>query len=113
MALSIDRNLTQANGQDKIITISGKEVEEVGFDKIRAQLADLGELRIVLLDGLFIRRRIDKAHRRLWYDDKATDLRTTCPKIIELDLSRNLLEDWHEVAQICMQLDHLSTLRVE
>ena len=37
------------------IRISGKTVEEVGFDKISQQLSSLHELRIVILDGLCIR----------------------------------------------------------
>lgn len=36
------------------IKISGKTVEEVGFEKISQQLANLHELRIVVLDGLCI-----------------------------------------------------------
>ena len=37
------------------IRISGKTVEEVGFEKINQQLASLHELRVVILDGLCIR----------------------------------------------------------
>lgn len=36
------------------IRISGKTVEEVGFEKINRQLASLHELRIVILDGFCI-----------------------------------------------------------
>lgn len=35
------------------------------------------------------------------------------PRIIELDLSRNLFEDWREVAAICSQLEHLRSLRAD
>ena len=98
---------------EKPIKISGKQVEEVGFDKIRAQQADLAELRIVLLDCLCVRRPIQPSRRGKWYGCDATDIREVCPKITELDLSRNLLEDWHEVAEICAQLDGLRSLKVE
>ena len=39
-------------GKRQVIRISGKEAEEVGFDKIRRQQSQLDELKIVLLDGL-------------------------------------------------------------
>ena len=41
--------------EKETIRISGKTVEEVGFEKINQQLASLHELRIVILDGLSIR----------------------------------------------------------
>ena len=82
------------------IQISGKTVEEVGFEKIRQQLAELQELRIVVLDGACIatvERDLDKQ-----------DL-----KIVELDLSRNLLESWYDVMLICSSLQHLQILKLE
>ncbi|KAF2264535.1 hypothetical protein CC78DRAFT_560295 [Lojkania enalia] len=105
--------------QNKPIRISGKEVEEVGFDKIRKQLADLHELRIVILDGLCMTRPIASLKNRqkaaedgAWPAD-LTDVKDACPKTIELDLSRNLFEEWREVASICEQLDKLKSLRVD
>ena len=46
------------------IRISGKEVEEVGFDKIRKQLAQLSELKIVILDGLCMERSVARLKER-------------------------------------------------
>ena len=84
--------------------ISGKKVaEEVGFDKIRAQLAQLHELKIVLVDGL----QVNCAER----PDKRT--RDVCPKIAELDLSRNLFESCTEIVHICGELRHLRTLKLK
>lgn len=96
------------------IRISGKEVEEVGFDKIRKQLAQLSELKIVILDGL----RMERSSARLSegmdeWEAGLTDVKEACPKAIELDLSRNLFEEWREVASICEQLEKLKSLRVE
>ncbi|KAF2496047.1 tubulin-specific chaperone-like protein E [Lophium mytilinum] len=111
--------LKKAPARDKPIKISGKEVEEVGFDKIRKQLADLNELKIVLLDGLRMSRPVASLKERLeatgeaTWPEALTDIRETCPKIIELDLSRNLFEEWREVASICEQLDKLKSLRVD
>lgn len=36
-----------------------------------------------------------------------------CPKTVELDLSRNMFEEWREVASICEQLERVRNLRVE
>ncbi len=89
---------------DKEIIISGGKVaEEVGFDKIRKQLAQLHELKIVLVDGL----RINRA------ETPGKTIREVCPKILELDLSRNLFESFCEVVYICGELDNLRSLRLK
>jgi tubulin-specific chaperone E len=85
------------------IEISGKIVEEVGFDKIRQQLAQLHELKIVIVDGLRI-ATAEKAERRI---------REICPKIVELDLSRNLFERYEEIMNICHELDNLKALKLK
>ncbi len=82
------------------IHIGGKTVEEVGFEKIRRQLAELQELRVVVLDGACI-AAVD------------SDLDEQNLKIIELDLSRNLLENWHDITDICSSLHCLQSLRLE
>jgi tubulin-specific chaperone E len=85
------------------IEISGKVVEEVGFDKIRQKLAQLQELRIVILDGM----RID--------DERIGSLsvKHECPKVTELDLSRNLFTKFTTVVDICSELEDLRTLRLK
>ncbi|KAL1599615.1 hypothetical protein SLS60_007418 [Paraconiothyrium brasiliense] len=96
------------------IRISGKEVEEVGFDKIRKQLAQLSELKIVILDGLRMDRSVARLREGMEEWEKGlTDVREACPKAVELDLSRNLFEEWREVASICEQLEKLKSLRVD
>jgi hypothetical protein len=89
--------------QQKEIEISGKVVYEVGFDKIRAQLAQLHELKIVLVDGM----RVVNAEP----DDRK--IRDVCPKIVELDLSRNLFQTCKEIIKICAELDGLRGLRLK
>lgn len=89
--------------QQKEIEISGKTVYEVGFDKIRAQLAQLHELKIVLVDGM----RIVKA------ETEDRKIRDVCPKIVELDLSRNLFQTFEEIVKICAELDNLRSLRLK
>ena len=82
------------------IHISGKTVEEVGFEKIRQQLAELQELRIVVLDSACI-------------STVESDLDEQNLKIVELDLSRNLIESWCEITAICKSLHLLRCLKLE
>ncbi|KAJ5027430.1 tubulin-specific chaperone E [Bipolaris maydis] len=96
----------------KPVTFNGKPAEEIGFDKIRRQLAQLSELRIIILDGLCMHR--PEARGTKWMEGgEKNDIKDACPKAIELDLSRNLFEDWREVAAICEQLTELRSLRVD
>lgn len=102
------------SGSQKAIEISGKVVEEIGFDKIRKQLAELQELRIVLLDGLRISGVLSSYDQPdVQVREAAKDIAVTCPKVIELDLSRNLLCRWREVWEICNQLKHLKRLKLK
>lgn len=106
---SVDRVAPQ-----NAIKISSKVVEEVGFDKIRRQIAELQELRIVILDGLCLAGVLssyDQAHDQV--QESAGQIAATCPKIVELDLSRNLLSRWRDVWEICNQLKHLKRLKVK
>jgi len=97
------------------IQISGKTVEEIGFQKVATQLATLHELRIVLLDGLCLRGVLDRPclsvldlvlQERQRIEDQTL-------KIQELDLSRNLFEQWADVVGICRELRFLTTLKLE
>ncbi|KAI1933074.1 hypothetical protein LOZ66_006602 [Ophidiomyces ophidiicola] len=103
---------SKASAADQPIEISGKIVEEVGFEKIRKQLAALQELKIVILDGMRIRGVLVEDQGDTLRSEELQNIKETCPKIIELDLSRNLLQDWKEVADICEQLDELRCLKL-
>lgn len=96
-------SFSQAIPSDTVHVISGKVVEEVGFDKIRQQLAQLQDLKIVIVDGL----QINSAETA---DSKIRDV---CPKIVELDLSRNLFERFEDIVEICGELDKLRSLRIK
>lgn len=91
-----------------VTEISGKVVEEVGFERIRRQQAALHSLKIVVLDGL----QIHGGDAQLDATRTSEQIRHTCPNIIELDLSRNLLESWTDVATICAPLNQLRRLKV-
>jgi hypothetical protein len=100
--------------QGKAIQISGKVVEEVGFDKIRKQLAELQELRIVLLDGLRVVGVLASYDQdQISHSEAVQKIGETCPKITELDLSRSLLSRWRDVWDICNQLKHLKRLKLK
>ncbi len=106
---------SSARALEQPIKISGKVVEEVGFEKIRQQLARLYELQIVVLDGLRIAGALSEAaeqNREAW-SKEVERIRETCPQITELDISRNLVETWAEVEGVCVALPKLKSLRVK
>ncbi|KAJ5659779.1 Leucine-rich repeat typical subtype [Penicillium longicatenatum] len=107
------QNSLDARLVPKAIEISGKVVEEVGFDKIRKQQAELQELQIVLLDGLRISGVLSSYEQpESSVAEAAAKIAATCPKIIELDLSRSLFTRWRDVWEICNQLKQLKRLRL-
>lgn len=86
-----------------VIKFSNKVAEEVGFDKIHRQQAQLSELKIVIVDS----SRIVSACA-----EGDEPISQTCPKIIELDLSRNLFREAGTVVDICSELSTLRSLRL-
>lgn len=88
----------------KQIIISGKVAEEMGFDKIRNQIAQLGELKIVILDGLCISSATS---------DASESINVVCPKIMQLDVSRNLFTTMKPVVDICRDLPALNKLAIK
>lgn len=101
----------EGSASERAINISGKTVEEVGFDKVRQQLAALQELRIVILDRLcvagFNNEQWDRDFTSWWR------LASMKLKIAELDLSNNLIEKWADVVGICSALKCLRSLKLE
>ena len=105
------------------IRISGKTVEEVGFDKINRQLAALQELKIVVLDGLCVAGVNDFPQEAEGTVTDSTQpssrwsfvegLKSKNLSIVELDLSRNLLETWIDVIGICGALRFLVALELK
>lgn len=92
------------------IIISGKVAEEVGFDKIRRKQAQLAELKNVFLDG----SRIAYATKPPGHAGESEQpISQVCPKVIELDLSRNLFDRLGTVVDICSELKSLQVLRVK
>ncbi|GBC01469.1 hypothetical protein RclHR1_00420031 [Rhizophagus clarus] len=80
---------------------TGLEVEALGWDKIWRKQGQLDRLTEV---GLSF-EQISSA-------GKPGVIKETCPNIIDLNLSKNLLSDWETVANICEQLEKLEVLRL-
>ena len=98
---SQDKN-GQSEGQ---IFFSGRKVaEEVGFDKIWKKLAQVKDLKIVILDGMRM------AVAREEGDDSIAE---SCPSIVHVDLSRNLFETIGPVVDICAELKTLRKLTIK
>ncbi|KAL8787151.1 MAG: hypothetical protein Q9213_002367 [Squamulea squamosa] len=104
-----ETSLQNVKGKSNTILISGKEVDEVGFDAISKKQSAWSELEIVSLDGL----RIKGFHKESPYPTKE-DLQVlpTDLKWKELDLSRNLFDDWNDVGAICSSLRELRVLKL-
>jgi hypothetical protein len=62
---------------------------------------NLGELTMVVLDSMLINKA-----------DSPEEIRATCPRIEDLDLSRNLFRSLKTVGEICSPLKNLRTLRL-
>ena len=79
------------------INISGKTVEEIGFDKIRQQQAHLQNLAAVSLDSCSVHGIGDPSEQHL---NEFREIKSLGLQIVTLELSRNLLEDWLQVIGI-------------
>lgn len=95
------------------IRFNGKVVEEVGFEKIRKKLAELQELRIIILDGLRISGLLANDVAPEQREKAVEDIEKTCPRIVELDLSHNLLQRWADVRDICRPLKKIKLLKLK
>ncbi|KAH8128547.1 hypothetical protein FP744_10008569 [Trichoderma asperellum] len=96
-------------GKSKVeIVISGKVAQEMGFDKIWRRQSRLKELKIVVLDG----QKVAMARSDGDVNDEglAATIAETAPKVVELDLSRNLFERFGPVVDICRDLKDLQKL---
>ena len=105
---ALEQKYAPPSDADDSIQISGKVVEEVGFEKIQRHLQNFQELRTVILDKRCISIEVPDYGLQHLCDD-VQDLQL---KVRELDLSRNLLETWSGVLSLCTVLPHLRMLSV-
>lgn len=95
------------------VVISGKIAEEVGFDKIAQEQAQLADLRIVLLDQLCVNGVAPRGASQTALFQAQQELSRTCPNVTELDIGLNTIETWQDVADICSALPKLKVLKAE
>lgn len=76
-------------------------VEMVGFSKVNRKQSNFDQLKIVSLRE----QCVSSAGR-------PGELGALCPDIRELDISRNLINSWRVIAEICRQLPKLERLDV-
>ena len=77
------------------------QVETVGWEKIQEKQKHLEMLMVV---GL--------AEQRIGLLDHPDEIQNACPRIQDLDLSKNLLKSWEDVSAICKELPSLTSLRL-
>jgi len=95
-----------------VVVISGKVAEEVGFDKIAKEQAQLTELRIVLIDQLVVNGIAPRGSPVRHVSNAQGELLEMCPNITELDLGWNTIEHWSQVGDVCAALPKLTTLKL-
>ena len=110
-SISNSRETGETNSNNAI-EISGKVVEEVGFERIRKEQSVLQNLWIVLLDGLRVGGIRQQAGVRIEIVIAREEIKKTCPAIVELDLGWNLLEKLTDIAEICLALEKLRILKL-
>ncbi|KAJ9606577.1 hypothetical protein H2200_008585 [Cladophialophora chaetospira] len=98
-------------GADGTIEISGKVVEEVGFEKIQKQLSVLADLKIVLADELVVSSLVLPPASEEDLRNAQEELGQTCPNIVELDIGWNVIGNWQDVVDICNPLMKLRILK--
>ena len=109
---TMPKTVTQsASVGHETIEISGKVVEEVGFDRINKQLSLLADLKIVLVDELAIFGMAARGASSTEVRNAQRELQQACPNIVELDIGWNTIETWQEVADICLPLKKLKILK--
>ncbi|KAL8980057.1 MAG: hypothetical protein Q9205_004757 [Flavoplaca limonia] len=100
------------DGKSSSIVISGKEVDEVGFDVISKKQSAWSDLTIISLDGLHIDSLYHQSPHLQQDHGKETINFPAGLNWKELDLSRNLFNDWGEISNICKYLRDLRVLKL-
>ncbi|CAO3577068.1 unnamed protein product [Absidia cylindrospora] len=97
------KDIAEADGSKDAgaLYLSGKEVENVGFDKIQKEQSQLSDLKVVGLSDM-----------NIVTDGEDQAITKANLSIEDIDLSKNLINDWTTVASITSQLPCLSMLRL-
>ena len=89
-----------------IVHFSGKQAEEIGFEKFHRRQAKLHGIHVLVLDRLRITHRKPTSNN----DAVVGSISDLCANITELDLSGNLFETFDEIIDLCSQLPKLKVL---
>ena len=90
--------------QEPSIRISGKVVEEIGFDQTQKHFSQIRELQTI---GLAKRLIAVPTNAR---SQVTADIETLSLKVKDLDIGHNLFEDWEDVLAICRPMNELRSL---
>lgn len=81
--------------------INAPFLEMVGFSKVNKKQSKFDQLEIIWLREQSVSK-----------PGKHGELKKLCPRLKELDISRNLINSWKIIADICVQLECLEKLNV-
>lgn len=81
--------------------INAPFLELVGFSKVNKKQSKFDELKIIWLREQYVSNA-----------GKPGELKKLCPDVEELDISKNLINSWKIIINICSQLDLLVRLDV-
>jgi hypothetical protein len=93
----------ESQPNDSVLALGDSDipVETVGWEKIKRKQFNLSNLSIVGLSGYGI-----------GYCSPDPSVQEMCPRIQDLDLSRNLLVEWSDIKDITQGLSELESLRL-
>lgn len=87
----------------EIVYISGKQAEEIGFEKFHRRQTKLQGIHVLVLDYMRIQHRPSESSEEASISD-------LCSEITELDLTGNLFETLDEIVSLCGLLPKLRIL---
>ncbi|KAL8644688.1 MAG: hypothetical protein Q9210_007132, partial [Variospora velana] len=105
-------NDVQAGQTFDAIRIGGKDVDEVGFSLIAQKQSAWSNLKVISLNGLCLNGVSSKPWQLETRRNAVAEITGLGLRCEELDLSRNLLENWYDVVAICSALSELQNLKL-
>ncbi|WPG99712.1 Hypothetical protein R9X50_00253100 [Acrodontium crateriforme] len=98
-----------SNSNSEIVYISGKQAEEIGFDKFAKRQAALRGIHVLVLDRMRIRHPLTPKDA---VDDREK-ISEVCAGITDLDIRYNLFESFEEIIDLCARLPKLRSLTLD
>ncbi|KAF9971075.1 hypothetical protein BGZ73_006018 [Actinomortierella ambigua] len=97
-----ERTLAKLKEQEEGLYLEGSniKIELFDFERVREKQRNLSELTSLSLNGSQLARAGD-----------SEEIKATCPKVDDLDVSTTMIPSWDTLAQICIGLPKLEILR--